>query len=141
MAKSKTPQQIYGTGKAPLTGQTKVVGKKNVMKQQVKVVGKSVGKTPMEIMYDETKSLYNNLQAVYKELLQTTVDKKMFEQYVSEQQSYVNTLTTELNAKDEAIATEKKNVELLKQQIQNKDAYINRLHSGMAILTLQALKL
>lgn len=116
MKKANKPQQIYGTGNSPMTCQTLVVGKK-------------VKQFDYKKAYEDQCSINHSLIQERNRLSSVSVSQSIYDKQVAENKTVA-----------EQLATERKSVELLKQQVHNKDTYIKRLHEGMSILTLQLLK-
>lgn len=124
MKKANKPQQIYGTGKAPMAGQTMVVGKKS--QKQIDYIAMYEQKAKD---YDDQCSINRSLMQEYNTLSSVSVSQSIYDKQVAENKTVA-----------EQLATERKNVELLQQQVHNKDVYINRLNSVIGQLNIQIFK-
>jgi len=124
MKKANKPQQIYGTSKAPMTGQTMVVGKKP--QKQIDYMA----------MYEQKAKDYIEILELYRNCIKSGVSNETYEEALLKCEELIaaNKLC------GEQLATERKNVELLQQQVHNKDVYIGRLNSVIGQLNIQIFK-
>lgn len=125
MAKSKV--KTY-----PIYGETKVVGKKAIEKRYV-TKGDYLDVANKEIDY---KAAYEELKSMYRDYMNTSVTSFEYDKALKKCEELISANKTLA----EQLASEKKSVELLQQQIQNKDVYITRLYAVIAELNIQILK-
>ena len=124
MKKANKPQQIYGTGKAPMTGQTMVVGKKPQKQINYKA------------MYEQKAKDYVEVLDLYQSCIRSGVSNETYEEALLKCEELIAANKTVA----EQLSTERKNVELLQQQVHNKDVYISRLNSVIGQLNIQIFK-
>ena len=142
--KQNKPQQIYGTGKAPMTGQTMVVGKKvkqltptlSSMTKGLKDIESKMKYNTLMALYEEKRKDYDEVCELYQNIIQTSVSQEIFDESVKKCEELIAANKTVA----EQLSTERKNVELLQQQVHNKDVYINRLNSVIGQLNIQIFK-
>lgn len=144
MKKANKPQQIYGTSKSPMTGQTMVVGKKvkqltptlSSMTKGLKDIESKMKYNTLMALYEEKRKDYDEVCELYQNIIQTSVSQEIFDESVKKCEELIAANKTVA----EQLSTERKNVELLQQQVHNKDVYINRLNSVIGQLNIQIFK-
>ena len=142
--KQNKPQQIYGTSKAPMTGQTMVVGKKvkqltptlSSMTKGLKDIESKMKYNTLMALYEEKRKDYDEVCELYQNIIQTSVSQEIFDESVKKCEELIAANKTVA----EQLSTERKNVELLQQQVHNKDVYISRLNSVIGQLNIQIFK-
>ena len=144
MKKANKPQQIYGTSKSPMTGQTMVVGKKvkqltptlSSMTKGLKDIESKMKYNTLMALYEEKRKDYDEVCELYQNIIQTSVSQEIFDESVKKCEE----LIAANKSCAEQLSTERKNVELLQQQVHNKDVYISRLNSVIGQLNIQIFK-
>ena len=144
MKKANKPQQIYGTSKSPMTGQTMVVGKKvkqltptlSSMTKGLKDIESKMKYNTLMALYEEKRKDYDEVCELYQNIIQTSVSQEIFDESVKKCEELIAANKTVA----EQLSTERKNVELLQQQVHNKDVYISRLNSVIGQLNIQIFK-
>lgn len=93
----------------------------------------SIHKNDYEKLYEQKAKDYVEVLDLYQNCINTSVSQETFEESLKKCEE----LIAANKSCAEQLASEKKSVELLQQQIQNKDVYITRLNNVIAQLNIQ----